>query len=126
MKVNCHAQYKGHSLYGSKVGEISVVPDLRAACIMPFCVMPICVMPFFAIPICVIPFRVVHICVMPFRVMPICVMPFTTSYAFLHLTSCVIPETGFCPSASVGCIPDLEHRIGLLLFWIDACTIWII
>ena len=38
-------------------------------------------------------------------VMPICVMPV-----------CVMPETGFCPSASVGCISDSEHRIGLLLF----------
>ena len=33
-----------------------------------------------------------------------------TRYAFLQ------PETGFCPSASVWCICDLEHRIGLLLF----------
>ena len=35
---------------------------------------------------------------------------------FCILTSCMIPETGFCPSASVWCISDLEYRIGLLLF----------
>ena len=50
------------------------------------------------------------ICVMPFRILAICVMP------FCFLTSCMIPETGCCPSSSVGCIHDLEHRIGLLLF----------
>ena len=72
-------------------------------------------MPFCIIPICVKPFRVMPICVLPFRIMPTCVMPFTTM-PFCILTICVIPETGFCPSASVGCIHDLEHRIGLLLF----------
>ena len=50
-------------------------------------------------------------CVMPFRV-----TPFTTQYAFCILTSCMIPETGFCPSALDRCIPALKHRIGLLLF----------
>ena len=75
---------------------------------MPFCVMPFCVMPLCAMPLCVMPFRV-----MPISVMPICVKFFTTQCALLHLTRCMIPETGFCPSASVGCISDLEHRIGL-------------
>ena len=60
-------------------------------------------------------FRFMPTGVMPFCVMPIYVMSFTTT-PFCILTSCMIPETGFCLSASVGCIPDLEHRIGLLLF----------
>ena len=79
-------------------------------CVMPFRVMPfrvtsICVMPFGVMPLFVRPFRV-----MPFRVMPICVMPFT-SMPFRILTICMIPETGFYPSASGGCIHDLEHTI---------------
>ena len=82
--------------------------------VMPFCVisfrlMPICVMPFRVTPICVMPFRVMSFRVMPFRVMPICVMPFTTMLICI-LTIC-IPETGFCSSASGGCIHDLEHSI---------------
>ena len=49
------------------------------------------------------------------------------SMPFFILTSCMIPETGLCPLALVGCIPDLEHRIRLLLFKFGfACTIWVI
>ena len=78
-------------------------------CIMPFRVMPFCVTPFRVTPICVMPFRVMSFRVMPFRVMHICVMPFTT-VPFCILTI-YIPETSFYPSASGGCIHDLEHTI---------------
>ena len=70
---------------------------------------------FCIIPICSMPFHIMPICGMPFHIMPICITPFTTM-PFCILTSCMIPEMGFYPSASVGCIPDLEHRISLLLF----------
>ena len=69
-------------------------------CVVPFYVTPICVMHFCVMPICVKP-----ICVMPIRVMPTWVMP------YMHDT-----WNGFYPSASVGCIHGLEHRIGSLLF----------
>ena len=44
----------------------------------------------------------------------LCYLPL--SMPFCILTSCMIPETCFCPSAWVGRISDLEHRIGVLLF----------
>ena len=66
--------------------------------------------------LCLIAFGLCISCVMSTCVMCTCVMPFTPIYTFRISTICMISETGFCPSASVGCIHDLEHRISSLLF----------
>ena len=142
----CPVPSYGHWLF-------SVMP----ICARPFRVIPICVMPFRVMPICVMPFRVMPfrwryaflryaylhalcllalclfplclfaLCLFALSLFALCLLPL--SMPFCILTSCMIPETGFCPSASVWCIPDLKHGIGLLLFCLGlmhACTIWII
>ena len=84
----------------------------RPLCVRPFRIIPISVMPFHVMPISIMPFRVIPFWVMAFRVIPICVMLLRVM-PFCIKPICVM---GFCPSTSVGCIPNLEHRISLLLF----------
>ena len=72
---------------------------LFALCLFALCLFALCFFALYLFALCLF-----ALCLLPLS-MPFCI-----------LTSCMIPETGFCPSASVWCIPDLEQRIGLLQF----------
>ena len=112
-------------------------------CVMPICGMPFRVMPFRVMSFRVMPFRVMPFCVMPFhvtlfRVMPFRVMLFYAFYNSVCLSAFWLAvwylkrvfalqlrfdafqiwnkESACYYSALDWCIPDLKHRIGLLLF----------
>ena len=109
-----------------------------AFCVMSICVMPICVMsfrvmPFRVMPFCVMPFHVTLFRVMPFRVMlfyafynSVCLSAFWLAVWYLKRVFALQlrfdafqiwnKESACYYSALDWCIPDLKHRIGLLLF----------
>ena len=82
--------------------------SLFALCLFALCLFALCLFAFCLFALCLF-----ALCLFALCLFALCLLPL--SMPFSILTSCMIPETGFCPSASVGCIPDLKHRIGLLL-----------
>ena len=85
-----------------------------ALCLFALCLFALCLFALCLFALCLFALCLFALCLFALCPFALCLLP--VSMAFYILTSCMIPETGFCPSASVGCIPDLEHRIGLLLF----------
>ena len=88
--------------------------SLFSLCLLALSLFALCLFALCLFALCLFALCLFALCLFALCLFALSFLPLSMPYSIL--TRCMIPETGFCPSASVGCISDLEHRIGFMLF----------
>ena len=89
---------------------------LFALCLFALCLFTLCLFALCLFALCLYAFCLFALCLFALSLFALCLLPLSMPFCILTSSRCMIPETGFCPSVSIWCIPNLKHRIGLLLF----------